>query len=272
MLGVFIYMQIQKENIILIIAIITGIFLLAALFMIFYITIFIERKKRHKEEKDIMKKGFENELLKTETEVQEQTRKNLAEDLHDNIGQLLSLTSMMLGSLNIKEDKKSAQKISDAHNLVLRSIRELRQLSKLIQGEQLIKQGLTEAIQQEISWLKRNGHYRIDFKTQPLSITISDPEKDLLIYRLFQESLNNIIKHAEADKITIELIYLNGEVSLTIRDNGIGFDTPKKLDNLQGLGLQNMQRRVSLLKGNMIIQSQKGNGTLIYFTIPYKTE
>ncbi|HMH23270.1 MAG TPA: sensor histidine kinase [Puia sp.] len=262
-------MQIQKDNIILIIAVITGIFLMAALFMFFYISIFIERKKRHKEEKERMNQLFGNELIRTEVEVQEQTRKNLASDLHDNIGQLLSLTSMILGSLNIKDAEKAEQKISEAQGLVIRSIKELRQLSKLIHGEQLIQQGLTEAIRQEINWLERNGHYSIAFHGPEGTAPFEDAEKNLFMYRLFQESLNNIIKHAEADKITVELKYIENRVALSIGDNGIGFGPRDAAAEGQGLGLKNMQRRVAMLNGAMNIQSEPGRGTLIYFSIPY---
>ena len=262
-------MQVQKENIILIIAIISAIFLVAALFMFFYITIFIERKKRYREEKERMKQSFEDELVRTSMEVQEQTRKNLAGELHDNIGQLLSLTSVILGSINLREEEKALQKISGAHDLVIRSIKDLRQLSRLIHGEQLLKQGLLESIKQEISWLERTGHFIVEFNFSDKDFVVSEPEKDLFVFRLFQESVNNIIKHAEADRIEIELKYCNNKIVVTIKDNGVGFETLGNNEKQQGLGLQNMQRRVSMLNGSMEIQSGKGQGTTLHFIIPY---
>jgi two-component system NarL family sensor kinase len=262
-------MQVQRENIILIIAVITGIFLLAALFMFFYVMIFNERKKRHRDEKEKMKEEFDQELVRTGFEVQEQTRKNLAGDLHDNIGQLLSLTSVLLGSVNFEETNKAEQKILDAHQLVIRSIQELRQLSRLIHGEQVLQLGLLTGIKQEIGWLERSGHYTIEFSAPEEEIAVSDAGKDLFVYRLFQESLNNIIKHAQADKIKVTFKYAGAHLLLTIADNGIGFDFGQRDKSDAGLGLHNMQRRVDLLRGKLDIQSSGGQGSVIHISIPY---
>ncbi len=262
--------MLQKEpNIILIILVITCIFFVAALFMIFYITIFIRRKKRHQEEKEKMRLVFDQDLIQTQIEVGEQTRKNLAADLHDNIGQVLSLTHVTLASINPDDKEKTRRKISDAQELITRSIRELRQLSKIIQGEQLIQQGLLKTIAQEITWLQRNGHYSVDFVHVLPDFRADTVDKDLFIYRLFQESLNNIIRHSRADKITIRLTYEPGFLQLVISDNGIGFTMEDPLANRDGLGLGNMQKRVNLLKGAMEVSSAENSGTSITFTIPY---
>ncbi len=262
-------MQIQRENIILIIAVITGIFLLAALFMFSYISLFNERKKRHRDEKENMKAEFDMELVRSGFEAQEQTRKNLAGDLHDNIGQLLSLTSVLLGSVNFKETQKAEQKILDANELVVRSIQELRQLSRLIHGEQVLKHGLLEGLKQEIGWLERSGRFKILFLAPDEDLGVQNADKDLIIYRLFQESVGNIIKHAQADEITVELRYFENALLLTIRDNGIGFDPTCLNDSTLGLGLHNMKRRVELVRGKLDIQSDTGRGSVINISIPY---
>ena len=221
-------------------------------------------------EKKIMGQHFESELLRTEIEVQEQTRKNLASDLHDNIGQILSLTNVTLASINILDKEKAIQKINETQNLVIRSIKELRQLSKIIHGEQLIQLGLIETIQQEINWLERNGHYTIHFKHYLVELEETIVTKDLFIYRLLQESLNNIIKHSGANTISIELIYENQIMYLTIKDNGIGFIYTEASNNSNGLGLASMQKRVELLKGAFQIESVPNQGTTLNFSIPYE--
>ena len=220
-------------------------------------------------EQEMIKASFEAELLRTVIEVQEQTRKNLASELHDNIGQLLSLTNVTLASINFQYPEKAEQKITDTQHLVTRSIKELRQLSKLIHGEHFIQQGLTTSIEQEINWLQRNGlytvHSHLDLSTAPAS----NSDKDLFVFRLLQESFNNILKHACADTIHVALHYDQGFLHLEISDNGIGFDAAAVNTAKQGLGLPNMQKRIQLLQGSMLVNATPQKGTHIIFQIPY---
>src|ERR1700744_5516422 len=130
------------------------IFLLAPVFLILYILVINRRKKRDLEEKVQMKLAFDNEIVKTQLEVQEQTMQNIGADLHDNIGQLLSLSSLTLNSIQVDDQEKSGQKIQAAIDLTGRSIKEMRLLGKLLQGDQLIVLGLPEAIRHEINWLE----------------------------------------------------------------------------------------------------------------------
>jgi signal transduction histidine kinase len=216
-----------------------------------------------------LQQQFEQELIQTQIEVQETTRKHLASELHDNIGQLLSLTNVTLASINITDTEKAEQKITDTQNLVTKSIQELRQLSKIIHGEQIIRQGLIQTIEQEIAWLQRNGVYTITFNNTISHIETSNADKDLFLYRLLQESLNNIIKHSGADTINISLLYNNQSLQLVIEDNGNGFNVAEKIKEQSGMGLVNMQKRINLLKGNMQINSAENKGTTISFNIPY---
>src|SRR5476651_399557 len=122
----------------------TLIFLIAPAFILLYIFIYNRRKKKHIEEKAQMKLNFEAEIVKTQLEIQEQTMQTIGADLHDNIGQLLSLTSLTLGSIELNDLTKVREKVNAAIDLTGRSITEMRQLGKLLQGEQLIASGLPE--------------------------------------------------------------------------------------------------------------------------------
>src|ERR1700748_2188253 len=143
-----------KTDISGLIIIATAIFLIAPASILAYISIYNRRKKRHIEEKAQMQLTFEAEIAKTQLEVQEQTMQTIGADLHDNIGQLLSLTSLTLNSIELDNPDKSKQKIDAAIDLTLRSIKEMRLLGKLLQGDQLIVLGLPEAIRHEINWLE----------------------------------------------------------------------------------------------------------------------
>jgi signal transduction histidine kinase len=225
------------------------------------------KQEKYLLEKEVMHQQFQAELIQAQIEVQEQTRKNIASDMHDNIGQVLSLTNVTLASIRLGDLEKSQQKIIDAQQLVARSIKELRQLSKFIHGEHLVRQGLVETIGQEVSWLERNGHYTVTFRHN-LPEMSGNNDKDLFLYRLLQESLNNILKHSGASEIQISLHYAENTMQLTVSDNGEGFDVEKEMHRQTGLGLANMRKRALLLHGQMHVVSTE-NGTSTRFIIPY---
>jgi len=246
----------------------TLIFLIAAVFVLLYISIYNRRKRRHIEEKELMKTTFETELLKTQMEIREQTMQTIGADLHDNIGQLLSLTSLTLSSVELDNLPKSQQKIDAALDLTLRSIKEMRLLGKLLQGEQLIGMGLAEAIQHEINWVEKAGQYKIRYDIAGENRIYGNPDKDLILFRITQEILNNIMKHSEANEINIKLEYVEPGIQLKITDNGTGFNADE-LPAEKGMGLMNIQKRAEIAGGNVFIQSQTGEGTCIDIFIPY---
>lgn len=259
----------MPENEILI-AIITVLLLFITSTVVIVLSLWRYQKKRlqHNEELLIKEEKFKLELIKTEVEVQEQTRKTLAGDLHDNIGQLLSLTHVTAASVNLDDKEKARQKINDIQLLIGKSIKEMRQLSKVIHGEHLIQKGLISAIEQEVTWLQRNGFYKVDFTCGSLPPE-SNSTKDLFLYRLLQESINNALKHSGADQFRVRLDYAKEKIRLMVSDNGLGFDVEKAMQAQSGLGLVNMQQRINLLHGSMNIESVLQKGTTITFEIQY---
>ena len=217
-------MQISTTEISTLVILITSIFLLAPGFLLIYINQYNRRKKRHAEEKALMKLTFDSEILKTQYEVQEQTMQTIGADLHDNIGQLLSLTSLTLNSVELGNQDKARQKIDAAIDLTLRSIKEMRLLGKLLQGDQLMALGLPEAIRYEVNWMERSGKFEINYMPIAEMPATSNPDKDLILFRILQEILNNIIKHSQASRIVIKLDYHENTLQLQISDNGVGFD------------------------------------------------
>jgi signal transduction histidine kinase len=247
----------------------TLIFLIAPAFLVLYIFIYNQRKKRHIEEKELMQLTFESELIKTQMEIREQTMQTIGADLHDNIGQLLSLTSLTLNSVKLDEAEKAQQKIDAALDLTLRSIKEMRLLGKLLQGEQLIALGLPEAIRHEINWIEKSGQYIINYHVEGEQPEQNNPDKDLILFRILQEVFNNIIKHSKAKEISIKLGYSEQGVRLQVIDNGRGFEVKNLTDDQKGMGLMNIQKRAEIVGGEIFIQSQPGEGTCIDIFIPY---
>ncbi len=247
----------------------TLIFLLAPVFVILYILVYNRRKIKHIEEKEQMKLAFDAEIVKTQLEVQEQTMQNIGADLHDNIGQLLSLSSLTLSSIQLDDLTKAREKIDAAIDLTGRSIKEMRLLGKLLQGDQLLGVGLSEAICHEINWIEKSGKYQVDYLHEGEMPATSNLDKDLILFRILQEVMNNIIKHSFATKINIKLAYIAQNMELHIDDNGVGFDALSLHAAHNGMGLQNMQKRARIVGGEVTIWSLQNEGTRISVIIPY---
>jgi len=223
----------------------------------------------HIKEKALMQLTFDAEITKTQLEVQEQTMQTIGADLHDNIGQLLSLTSLTLNSIELKNAPKARQKIDAAIDLTLRSIKEMRLLGKLLQGDQLVVMGLSAAISHEITWIEKSGHYKVIYTNDGEMPAVSSPDKDLILFRILQEILNNIIKHAKATEINIKLDYQEAVLQLQVTDNGVGFNSADLPAEKSGMGLQNIQKRAGIIGGEATILSNPDKGTTITVFIPY---
>jgi len=258
-------MQTSNQEIATIVGLSTLVFLLAPAFLLLYVSSYNRRKKDHITEKKTLQSEYEADLLKTQLEVQEQTMKTIAADLHDNIGQLLSLTSLTLGSITVS-DEKAAKKLDDSQQLVRRSIKELRQLANLLHGDEIIETGLVDAIKYEVEWLRKSGCYVMSFNNNIDNDPGLSPKKDLILFRLLQEVINNIIKHSSATEIVIDLDHAQGKLSLSITDNGIGFfvEEVKK-----GMGLSNLLKRTKAIQGEIDILSALNKGTTIAIKVPY---
>jgi len=260
-------MQILSKEVIFLITLTTSIFLIAPIFIIVYVSYYNKKKAKHLEEKEALKKTFELELLKSQFEVQEHTMETIATNLHDNIGQLLSLTSITLSS--IKADSAQEGKINAAGELVVRAIQELRQLSRIMSGKELISKNLGHAIAFELDWLKKGTDFQVLFTDNTTRTSPQNSDNELILFRIFQEIINNIIRHAEATKITITIDQTDTTLSLQVKDNGKGFVLEDKLQANDGMGLFNISKRAKMMDGSFSIHSVTGVGTDILVCIPY---
>lgn len=217
----------------------------------------------------MLQKEFRNELLLTQMEVKEQTLKTVAHDLHDNIGQVLSLMIMTLSTLEIAGDLKANQKLRYIEELTTRTIKEVKMLSKLLHGEDLLKNGLSQAIAVELEWLAKSERFQIDYQHAGF-VTPSTVSRDslLILFRLFQEVINNIMQHSAATTIKIKLENQGENIQLTVEDNGKGFDIEKIRQQQKGMGLNNMNRRAAFVNGAVTFSSEKDKGTKVIIQIP----
>jgi len=262
-------MQSETTQIAILIAVATLIFLLMPIFLIMYIRSYNRHKKNHILEKDNMRRKFESEMLQTRIEVQDKTMQTIATELHDNIGQLLSLTTLTLNSVNLDNSEKAAQKIENSLSLVNKSIKELRELAKLLHGEQIVESGIGNAIQQEINWLEKTGTFELSVSNQLFDLKETSPDKDLIILRLLQEIINNIIKHAQATIINFHFYYKDHILHFNVKENGVGFDYEQTKAKKSGMGLNSISKRIEMINGKLVLNSTPHNGTNILIEIPY---
>ncbi len=241
------------------------IFLIA--FVIFVIIRYKLRQQRHLQEKKTMQSQFEQELLQTQLEIQEQTLKTISEEIHDNVGQVLSLAKLNLNTVGNISDEKAQFKIDSTKNLVSKAINDLRNLSRSLHGERIGEIGLQEAIANELRIVQNTGQFKTDlqFTGQPYKL---DQQKEMVLFRIVQEALHNAVKHSNAAHLKVLLNYNAADFILTISDDGNGFQ-PEQLHATQtGIGLKSMRNRAALIGGEFSLQSSKNNGTSITIELP----
>lgn len=253
--------QISKHEVLLVAYFIIVVVVLVVLFILFFYT-FQRRKNKLLIEKVVAQKEFESTLIQAENEIQEATLKNVGMELHDNVGQLLSVAKMQLrsGLSQLDEDKKEA--FAEALETVDLSLTEVRQLSKTVNGEVLANLDLQDAIQVEIDRLNRFSHTKATFSVNGSPIFIEEKEK-IIIFRIVQECCSNVIKHADAQHLDIRISYEEATLQIIIKDDGIGYNTQT---NALGSGLINMQRRAEMIKAQLGAHSKQGHGTEITLT------
>ncbi|HEU4555836.1 MAG TPA: sensor histidine kinase [Chitinophaga sp.] len=253
------------------IVIITTIILLLFLVGFIVIMLILNQKSRltQVQELRLMEEKYEQELLRTQLEIQENIFGNLSQEIHDNIGQSLTFVSLSLLTVPVENGSEAHLYIEESRKMLQKAIAELRDLSKGLQTERIIEIGLVKAIEFELQRLERTNLYKTSFNFTDVQ-NLMDSQTETILFRTVQEMLNNIVKHARASELEIHLTHENDTINLEIRDNGIGFDPGilSEKEYSKGLGLRNIRKRAALIGGTCNINSIKNGGTTIRITIP----
>ncbi len=201
-------------------------------------------------------------------DAEERERRRIAGDLHDGVGQLLSSALINLGYVN-KDMQRGVlpdhEAMGNAVQLVKDSYDEMRSISHQMMPNALLKAGLASSVKEfldKIDGKKLKVHLEVVGLDERL-----EAQAETVLYRAIQESVNNVVKHSEASKLTIQLVKDASGISVTIEDNGRGFP-PGTIENATGIGLRNMRSRVALLNGTVDVDSNPGAGTLVVIIIP----
>lgn len=245
-------------------------FLLLGVFIITFITFYNRRKNRYIKEKLEMKTEFEKVLLQSQLEIQEQTVNHVSLEIHDNIGQVLSLAKLNIGTIDICQPETAQTKINDSRDLVGKAIQDLRNLARTMNTSYITEMGLLRAVENEVEMLRKSGAFLPQLHVEG-QVTKINSQRELIVFRILQELINNIIKHAEAKKVDIRIVFTEEFLNITVIDNGKGFDTTQLTftgNSAFGLGLRNMKNRAQLIGAAFSITSIPETGTTAFIQLP----
>jgi two-component system NarL family sensor kinase len=254
------------------ISVIAGVALMLFLVIVFIMSVVRYNRKMyaHMKEKLSMQSHFQQTLLQTQLEIQEQTFKNISQEIHDNIGQVLSLVKLNINTMDRDKPEPLQEKIDNSRTLITKAIQDLRDLSKSLNTDYVIELGLMRSIEYELEMIQRTVNCEIAFTANGKTYRL-ERQQELILFRIVQEVLHNIIKHSKATAINVTAVFEPETFTLTIADNGIGFDAGKIEDHNYegfGLGIRNMHNRAKMINADYKLTSTLQKGTTVTITLP----
>ncbi len=242
------------------------------LFFIFFIVaifIFVRQYRIKKKEHNTMLYNqqieHQKELLSTQIEIQYQTMQHIGREIHDNIGQKLTLASLYTQQLAYENKAPLInESIDNISKIINSSLSELRQLSKSLTDNKIENLSVVDLLFEEVNKVNELQKCELTFNKIANQIAIPYQTKSILV-RISQEFIQNSIKHANCSSILLDLYGTTSNLKLTLKDNGNGFNTNNKTGT--GIGLNNMKKRTEMIGGTFNLESDK-TGTKLYIEIP----
>jgi two-component system, NarL family, sensor kinase len=239
-------------------AVIAGVSVVTVLVLV---VILIVLRNRHRVRLQREKQQQDRVRLQTIVHTQEEVQQSIARDIHDGLVQVLGAAKMSLEAVDLNSDRSlMVSRIKEASRIMDEACAEARNISHQILPYSLMKDGLVPALEE----LLRKSLVQYEFKAQA-ELKRLKGDLEINLYRIAQELVNNIVKHAEASFVVVDLARHNGSLMLSFRDNGKGFD---QTSQQQGAGFINIMTRAELVGGKALIESNPGKGTLVQLTIP----
>jgi two-component system NarL family sensor kinase len=251
--------------------------LVIAVLLVFYLFILKSLRKKqttYLQNLQLLQVEHEKRLLVTQLEIQELTFKNVSQEIHDNISLTLTLAKLnvntfMMGRTHLKFDL-----LNSAVDLIGRSLLDLNNISKSLDSDIISRNGLTRALEMELDKLNHAEQclFTVEVTGTPVK---QDEQTELVLFRIIQESCNNILKHSGAENANIKLDYESEYLNMLISDNGQGFNFKEMEDRMAEdprSGLRNIRNRARLLKGEATVTTETGKGTNIHIKIPLSHE
>ncbi len=228
------------------------------------------RQRQRLQEQRISELEKEKQLTATDAVLkgEEQERARLAKDLHDGLGGMLSGIKYSFETVkeNLVMTPDNHRAFERGMDMLNSSIKEMRRVAHNMMPEVLVKFGLDTALKDYCNDVNLSGAIRSTYQSIGLADATLDQTTSITVYRIVQELMNNTMKHAGARTAIVQVSKANGDISITVEDDGIGFD-PAILQMVKGIGWSNIQSRVEYLKGKVDIQSEPGKGTSVHIEL-----
>lgn len=252
----------QKDQLDILLSVLVGSasMLLLVVSTIVLFRIYIKKKNKLLLEKELMRVQFEQTILESKLEIQEETFAYIGQELHDNICQVLSLIRLNLNTLDVPGETK---KLTHMDALLEKGLTDLRTLSHSLDAEQIRSTGWAPPAIKLINNLQSTGKYTAEAELEE-NLPPLGSDRPIILFRMIQEIINNIVKHAQATTILLKAWNENNKLVITIRDNGKGFDIESAAG---GAGLRNLEKRSKLIDASLGISSKEGDGTCVTITI-----
>ena len=258
----------EKDQLILILFGGALLFIFLVVFLVAFVIAHKRRKLNRILEKKDRKHEFDNQLLQSRLETQERSFQYFSEEIHDNVGQVLSVIGMHLYQLKGEyAGERAAKLVEQSSDMLNKAINDLRTISHTLNAQYITKAGLHEALKTEIEYINsvKQVFCRLEVNGEPAELS---GDRETLLFRIIQEAVSNALKHAKASEIIIRLAYEADRLQASISDNGIGFTHRNMSDQTKtGLGITNMELRARLLGGNLELVSLPEQGTTISLTL-----
>ena len=244
---------------------VVSILILLAIFVIVFVLAFQRRKNKLIKEKYEAEKQFEKELGNSRIEIQEQTFKNIAWELHDYVGQLLSVAKMQLTVAQMRMSAEDKENLDETKDIIGTSLDEIRSLSKTLNSDVISNVGLVASLKKDLERFNRLKFIKADILINGSPVALRD-NHEIIIFRILQEFCTNVLKHAQANSLKVVIDYGADSLLITAADDGVGFNTKSKTANS---GLQTMKGRAALINATLQITSEEQKGTNLNITYPY---
>jgi signal transduction histidine kinase len=251
---------------------------LALLLVGFIVTmLFLYQRRQHRQEQQLarIKDEYQQELLRSQLEIQETTFKTIAQELHDNIGQVLSVIKLSLSILPLEKEHAAYESVQTSRQMLNKVIYDMGNLTKSLHTDRITQIGLLEAMRFDLDSMERTGLLKVGWSVTGDEYRLED-QRSIFLYRMFQEMMNNILKHSRATHVNIAVNYsIDNKFVLKVEDNGVGFDVGRKrsqASSSSGIGLKSMTNRASLIGAQISVQSQPGKGTSITVELPLEKD